>query len=314
MANKKNAHGQAALMQLRDLLSSYRQAARSEREKGDYFERVVRVFLENDDTQKQYYSAVVPFGDWAKQQGWSETDTGIDLVATLADGSGYAAIQCKFYAPEHSIQKPDIDSFISASSNDLFTRLIIADTTQKEFGKNARETLDKLSKEWNRIGITELEASRIDWSQFLRTGNISLAPKKQLRDHQRDALKAVTEGLAEADRGKLIMACGTGKTFTGLRIAEAMAGPGKRVLFMVPSLALMSQTVREWRNDSQQEFTAFSACSDTKVGRNADADSLELNVHDLAFPATTDPGKIARQVAMAPADRMVVVFSTYHSV
>ena len=99
----------------------------------------------------------------------------------------------------------------------------------------------------------------------------------------------MTEGLAEADRGKLIMACGTGKTFTGLRIAEALAGPGKRVLFMVPSLALMSQTVREWSNDRQQEFTAFSACSDVRIGRNADADSLDLNVHDLAFPATTDP-------------------------
>lgn len=301
-------------MQLRDLLDSYRQAARSEREKGDYFERVVRVFLEHDDAQKQYYSAVVPFAQWAKEQGWSKADTGIDLVATLADGSGYAAIQCKFYAPNHTIQKPDIDSFISAASNDLFTRLIIADTTQKEFGKNASGTLDKLSKDWNRISISELEASRIDWSQFLRTGTVSLALKKELRPHQRDALKAVTEGLAQADRGKLIMACGTGKTFTGLRIAEALAGPGKRVLFMVPSLALMSQTVREWSNDRQQEFTAFSACSDVRIGRNADADSLDLNVHDLAFPATTDPQKLAQQVAAAPPDRMTVVFSTYHSI
>ncbi len=301
-------------MQLQELLNAYRESARSEREKGDYFERLVRVFLENDDTQKQYYSEVVPFADWAKAQGWSKTDTGIDLVATLADGSGYVAIQCKFYAPSHSIQKPDIDSFISAASNDLFTRLIIADTTRKEFGRNASETLDKLSKDWNRIGINELEASRIDWSQFIRTGTISLAPKKQLRDHQRDALKEVMDGLAEADRGKLIMACGTGKTFTGLRIAETMAGKGKRVLFMVPSLALMSQTVREWKNDCQEDFTAFSACSDTKVGRNADADSLDLNVHDLAFPATTDPERLARQVNDAPADKMTVVFSTYHSI
>lgn len=301
-------------MQLQELLNAYRESARSEREKGDYFERLVRVFLENDDTQKQYYSEVVPFADWAKAQGWNRTDTGVDLVATLADGSGYAAIQCKFYAPNHSIQKPDIDSFISAASNDLFTRLIIADTTRKEFGRNASETLDKLSKDWNRIGINELEASRIDWSQFIRTGTISLAPKKQLRDHQGDALKEVMDGLAEADRGKLIMACGTGKTFTGLRIAETMAGEGKRVLFMVPSLALMSQTVREWKNDCQTDFTAFSACSDTKVGRNADADSLDLNVHDLAFPATTDPERLARQVNDAAADRMTVVFSTYHSI
>ena len=75
-------------MQLRDLLDTYRQAARDETEKGSYFERVVRVFLENDDIQKQYYSAVVPFAEWAKAQGWKKTDTGIDLVATMADGSG----------------------------------------------------------------------------------------------------------------------------------------------------------------------------------------------------------------------------------
>jgi len=301
-------------MQLQDLLESYRAASTSEREKGDYFERLVRVFLTHDDIQKQHYSEVVPFADWAKAQGWSNADTGIDLVATLADGSGYAAIQCKFYAPSHVIQKPDIDSFISAASNDLFTRLIIADTTQKDFGRNTKETLDKLSKDWNRIGISDLEASRIDWSQFLRTGKVSLAAKKELRDHQRDALKAVTEGLTEADRGKLIMACGTGKTFTGLRIAEAMTGPGKLVLFMVPSLALMSQTVREWKNDCQDDFTAFSACSDTKVGRNADADSLDLNIHDLAFPATTDPEKLVRQVKDADSTKMTVVFSTYHSI
>ena len=301
-------------MQLQDLLNSYRAASQSEREKGDYFERLVRVFLENDDTQKQYYSAVVPFVDWAKAQGWRGADTGIDLVATLADGSGYAAIQCKFYAPDHSIQKPDIDSFISAASNDLFVRLIIADTTQKDFGKNAKETLDKLSKDWNRISINELEASRIDWSLFIRTGTVSLAPKKVLRDHQIEALGAVVDRFQDADRGKLIMACGTGKTFTGLRIAETVGGAGKLVLFMVPSLALMSQTVREWKNDCQEEFTAFSACSDTKVGRKADADSLDLNVHDLAFPATTDPERLARQVKDASAEKMTVVFSTYHSI
>ncbi len=314
MSVLKKFLGQADIMQLRDLLNSYREAAKSEHEKGVYFERVVRVFLENDDAQKQYYSAVVPFAEWAKARGWTKVDTGIDLVATLSDGSGYAAIQCKFYAPDHTIGKPDIDSFISAASNDLFTRLIIVDTTQKDFGKNAEDTLDKLSKDWLRIGLSELEASRIDWSQFLRTGTISLAPKKTLRDHQRDALRAVTEGLADADRGKMIMACGTGKTFTALRIAEAMAGPGKRVLFMVPSLALMSQTVREWSNDREQEFTAFSACSDVRIGRYADPDSLDLNVHDLAFPATTDPQKLSQQVAAAPGDRMTVVFSTYHSI
>lgn len=301
-------------MQLQDMLDTFREASQSEREKGDYFERLVRVFLLNDDIQKQFYEEVVPFSEWAEAHGWSKTDTGIDLVGKLIDGSGYVAIQCKFYAPHYSIQKPDIDSFISAASNDHFTRLVIADTTRKEFGKNARETLDKLSKDWNRIGINDLETSRIDWSLFTRTGTVSLAPKKELRDHQRDALAAVMQGLEEADRGKMIMACGTGKTFTALRIAEEMAGKGKRVLFMVPSLALMSQTVREWKNDCREDFLAFSACSDKKVGRRMDADSLDLNIHDLAFPATTDPHKIAEQVNNADEEKMTIVFSTYHSI
>ena len=295
-------------------MNAYHASARTEREKGEYFERLARVFLENDDTQKQYYSVVVPFAEWAASHGWSSADIGIDLVATLADGSGFAAIQCKFHAPDHSIQKPDIDSFISAASNERFTRLTIVDTTRKNFGRNAKSTLDKLSKDWNRIGINELEASRIDWSRFIHTGKVGLAPKKTIRDHQREALAAVADGLGKADRGKLIMACGTGKTFTALRIAETLAGNGKRVLFMVPSLALMSQTVREWKNDCQEDFTAFSACSDAKVGRRVDPDSLDLNVHDLAFPATTDPEKIAKQVNDARSERMTVVFSTYHSI
>lgn len=301
-------------MKIGEILDGFRAASRSEREKGDYFEDLVRLFLKNDNTQKQYYSEVWRFSDWASQNGWKGNDTGIDLVAELSDGSGFAAIQCKFYAPNHTIQKPDIDSFISAASNDTFARLVIVDTTLKDFGKNASDTLKNLSKDWNRIGISDLEASPIDWAQFFRTGNIATGPKKELREHQQEALEAVQNGLEAADRGKLIMACGTGKTFTGLRIAETIAGRGKLVLFMVPSLALMAQTVTEWKNDCQTDFTAFSACSDSKVGQRKDADSLDLNVHDLAFPATTDAAKLASQVASAPSERMTVVFSTYHSI
>ncbi len=190
------------------------------------------------------------------------------------------------------------------------------DTTAKGINATARKTLDALKpKTWNRIGLADIGNSRIDWSRFLRTGKVSLAPKKEPRPHQIDALKAVGDGLAGADRGRMVMACGTGKTFTALRIAEDMAGAGKRVLYMVPSLALMQQTVREWKNDCREDFTAFSACSDRKVGtRKADPDGLDLNVHDLAFPATTDAGKLAEQIAGADPGRMTVVFSTYHSI
>ena len=119
-------------MQILKILDEYRANSTSEREKGENFERLIKVFFENDDIQKQYYSKVQAYGAWAKENGWSETDIGIDLVAELSDGSGYAAIQCKFYETSHSIQKTDIDSFISAASNDIFSQLILVDTTQKE--------------------------------------------------------------------------------------------------------------------------------------------------------------------------------------
>ena len=299
---------------LRDLLQAYRAEARTEREKGDYFERLVRIFLTHDATQRQFHSEVLPFADWAKTWGWSGDDTGIDLVATLADGSGLAAVQCKFHDADHTIRKPDLDSFISAAANDAFTRLVIVDTTRRGFGPKAQKTLDRLSKDWNRIGLSDLEASRIDWSLFLKDGTVRLDPQKELRNHQREALDAVVGKLAHADRGKLIMACGTGKTFTALRIAESMAGAGGRVLYMVPSLALMSQTVREWSNDASLDIAAFSACSDARVGRRTDPDGLGLNRHDLAFPATTDPARLAEAVRAVPPGRMTVVFSTYHSI
>ena len=264
--------------------------------------------------QRQTYSKVWSYTDWAQEHNWHGNDTGIDLVAEMADGTGLAAIQCKFYSLGHTIQKTDIDTFISAASNDIFRRLVIVDTTNTEFGRNANVTLNTISKEWNRIQLSHIAESPIDWRQFFRTGDLILSPKKELRDHQKDALNAVVGGLQKADRGKLIMACGTGKTFTGLKIAETIAGKGKCVLFMVPSLALMSQTVTEWKNDCETDFTAFSACSDVQVGKRRDADSLDLNIHDLAFPATTDPARLAQQVLKAADDKMTVVFSTYHSI
>ena len=310
---------------LHNILEAQRDAARSEREKGDFFERLVRIYLLHDPLQKQFYSDVVPFAQWAEDSGWNKTDIGIDLVATLADGSGYAAIQCKFRVPGQSIGKPEIDSFISAAANDTFTRLIIVDTTGGAFGANAQETLDNLSKDWNRIGIEDLEDSRIDWSLFINTDKVALAPAKEPFDHQIEALDAVVEALATADRGKMIMACGTGKTFTALLIAQRLAGRGRLVLYMVPSLALMSQTVAAWKNDSGEDFTAFAVCSDTRVGKRTDPDRVDLTIHDLAFPATTDAAKLARQVHHASAGTgrrdnppdmpdMTVVFATYHSI
>ena len=300
---------------LAGILEQLRLRSQSEFEKGEYFERLVKVFLEHDALQGQGYDKVWFFKDWAVERGLPSNDTGIDLVARHADGSGYCAIQCKFYASDASISKKHIDSFVSAASTKDFVSLVIVDTTLKNFSSNLTAMLDNLDKDWHRIALADLEKSRIDWSSYFRDSTIKLNEPKTLRDHQREALEAVKIGLADADRGKLVMACGTGKTFTGLKIAEELGGKGKLILYMVPSLALMSQTVREWKNDSEDDFLAFSVCSDVKVGkRESDGDAIQFTVHDLAFPATTNAAKIAQQVEDSDSEKMIVVFSTYQSI
>ncbi|MEP4150640.1 MAG: DEAD/DEAH box helicase family protein, partial [Lentilitoribacter sp.] len=265
--------------------------------------------------QGQDYDKIWLFKDWAKERGFPSNDTGIDLVAQHADGSGFCAIQCKFYASDASINKKHIDSFVSAASTKDFVSLVIVDTTLKDFSTNLKSMLDNLDKAWHRIALADLEKSRIDWSTYFRNRTVKLEDPKTLRDYQREAIDKVRAGLETADRGKLIMACGTGKTFMGLKVAEELGGKGKLVLYMVPSLALMSQTVREWKNDCADDFLAFSVCSDVKVGkRESDGDAIQFTVHDLAFPATTDATKISQQVQDADREKMVVVFSTYQSI
>ncbi|WP_208442532.1 restriction endonuclease, partial [Bartonella raoultii] len=224
-------------------------------------------------------------------------DTGIDLVAKLRHEDGFAAIQCKFYDAAYRIKKADIDSFISASGKKPFKRRVIIDSTITAWTDNAETMIRGQNIPVIRIGLSDLQQSPIRWEVFAAKEKIVLEDKKKLRPHQQEALRFVRAGLMEADRGKLIMACGSGKTFTSLKIAEDLAGAGKFVLFLVPSLALMSQTVREWTTDAEIGLCSFAVCSDTQVGkrRKNTHDIAEIDVFDLAFPATTDAAKFAEQ-------------------
>jgi len=157
----------------------------------------------------------------------------------------------------------------------------------------------------------------IDWSKYQPDTVIQTKQKNQPRPHQQNAIKAVKAGLADASRGTLLMACGTGKTFTSLKIAEELAGANKRVLFLVPSLSLLSQTLTEWTHHSQVPLHSFAVCSDSDVGkkRKADDDKVQTFTHELRYPATTDAKRLAEEVAKRhDAEHMSVVFSTYHSI
>ncbi len=301
---------------LDDLLRSYRDSASTAREKGTYLERLACAFLTTDPVQAEEYAEVLPWSDWAAQHGWNGKDIGIDLVAKLQNEDGFAAIQCKFYGAQHRIQKADIDSFISASGKAPFVRRVVIDTTEVPWGANAEEMIAGQSIPVVRLSLTHLRESPIDWTIFGIRGEVVLSAKKSLRPHQIEALEAVRTGLSDADRGKLIMACGTGKTFTSLKIAEDLVGKGGRVLFMVPSLALMSQTVREWTNDTATPLRSFAVCSDAQVGKRrvSNDDAAEIEAHDLAFPATTNPGRLVEKAAQDDPERITVVFSTYQSI
>ena len=299
---------------LRSLLDTYRAEAATEYDKGVAFEKLMTVWLVTDPVQVQRFQRVQRWPDWAREhvQGG---DTGVDLVGTRHDGK-LVAIQCKFFDSHYSIQKRDIDSFISASGKQPFAERLYIETTEAPWSSNAEDMLRDQAVPITCIGLQQLEESPVDWSAFAGSGELTRPEPKQLRPDQDEALAAVRAGLETAARGKLIMACGTGKTLTSLRIAEALVGRGGYVLYLVPSLALMAQSISEWCADATLPLTAFAVCSDTQVGkrRKNRNDVAELEVTDLAFPATTDASSLTQAVVASSEDTMRVVFATYQSI
>lgn len=307
------------------LLDQYRKLSDSERLKGNFFEQLVRQYLLLDSQMRTQFSEVYLWKDWPGNQGLP--DTGIDLVAIQGgqggEESGVVAIQCKFFASTYRIQKKDIDSFLSESGKNPYIRRIVVETTGTAWSLHAEQAIVDQQIPVMRIGLTDLRNSDIDWASYQLSEpdqDASLQERKSPRDHQVSAITDVFKGFEQSDRGTLVMACGTGKTFTSLRIAERLAnelGGSARVLFMVPSLSLMSQTLREWASECSIGFEAWSVCSDTKVNRKrvTNNDIADMAVVDLKTPPTTDPRKLATSLHQhGDDDGLQVVFATYQSI
>lgn len=300
------------------LLDEYRARAKSEREKGTLFEELTRQFLLHDARFAHQFKEIYLWGEWPERR---TGDTGIDLVAIpVRDGEGPVAIQCKFYALGHRIQKADIDSFLSASGKEPFGRRIVVDTSGAPWGKNAQDAIEGQQIPVSRITLADLRDSDIDWRTY--SLGSTQAPKtrerKVPRDHQVRARSAVMAGFEEHDRGTMVMACGTGKTFTALTIAREFVekeGGTARILFAVPSLALLKQTLDDWAAEADGAFTAWAVCSDTKVSSSARNDTAEESAVDLPIPATTDGQRLADSLnANNATEGLQVVFATYQSI
>ncbi|HZK31390.1 MAG TPA: DEAD/DEAH box helicase family protein, partial [Corynebacterium sp.] len=251
-------------------------------------------------------------------------DTGIDLVARRRDDARWTAIQCKFYRPDTPLPKGELDSFFELSGRSFrtengtesFANRLIISTTDK-WSANAEAMLDNQLIPTNRIGLGAIGDSPINWDIAYPGSELSINLERREpftpRPHQDTAITQTLTGFERHDRGKLIMACGTGKTFTALRLAERMAennGNRARVLFLVPSIALLSQTLKEWTAQAQLDLRSYAVCSDTKVSRGAE----DIAAYDLEVPVSTNGQDIAQRLEHRKrAAGLTVVFSTYQS-
>ena len=292
-------------------LNYIRENANTQYGKGRLFERLIRSYLLEDPFYQKRFSEVYLWSEWAElRPEFDGVDIGIDLVAQERDG-GYCAIQCKCYAENTRIAKKHLDTFISASAREPFTARMFVDTGS-DWSANLYRTLDGLQPPCQRISAADLASRPVKWPDLSVEEAEQLDYQHEtfsLREHQQEALDDVITGFGDADRGKLIMACGTGKTFTALRIAEHIAGVGGRVLYLVPSIGLFSQAMREWAEQQDVPHSYIGICSDTRAGKTAeDASILELEI-----PVTTDHADISEALQKTDDTTMQVVFCTYHS-
>ena len=294
-------------------LDHIRETAQSERKKGDLFEQLMQKYFTEDPDYKDQFSEVYLWKDWAATRTeFDGTDIGVDLVAQKHDG-GFCAIQCKCYAPETRISMGDLNSFLSTASLPAFadnTRFLV--NTGGELGPNALRLVEPLGDKFRVIRFSDLESSPFDWPDLSLQDPEQLTYKQRrfhLKDHQKEAFDDVINGFKESDRGKLIMACGTGKTFTALKIAEAIAGTEGRVLYLVPSIGLLSQAMREWSDQRGVPHSYIGICSDKHAG----AATEDASIQELKIPVTTDPLSISHTLQNLDTGKMTVVFCTYQS-
>ncbi|MGO3089956.1 MAG: DEAD/DEAH box helicase [Galactobacter sp.] len=291
----------------------------NEHDKGVKFERMLKRFLQLDPKFAEEFSNVWLWDEWPGRTG---RDTGVDLVAQDRATGELTAIQAKFYDPSRPLQKSAVDSFFTQLGTKDFSQGLIVHTAGG-ISPNLDAALKTQTKETQLFGLDGFEDSSIDWSlfDFDKPDDLAKAQHKHPRGYQREAIEAVKQGFELHDRGKLIMACGTGKTFTSLRLMEDLVPHGGTVLFLVPSIALLQQTLNEWTAQAESTIRPFAVCSDTSVGRKSANE--DMRAHELGFPATTDADKLVQRFHLAnqghaastdEAKTINVVFSTYQSI
>lgn len=304
-----------------NLVHQINELAETQRDRGTYFEYLAHAYFQNEPTYQNEFKNVWMLADVPEEFGIPKVDLGVDLVAEKFTGE-LVAIQAKFY--NHSIQKSNIDSFLGELGKDYYESGIIVASTDK-WGKNAEKALADRS-DVIRIGLSDLRNSQIDWSKFSFESPevVAVKAKKKLRYYQESAIQSALNHFTENDRGQLIMAPGTGKTFTSLKIAEAMARDASKeqytILYLVPSIQLLTQTLRGWNNDTEMTMSSMAVTSDRNASRGSvkqDESNLTIKASDIGYPATTSSKKVVEnylELMTRPKKELLVVFGTYQSI
>ncbi len=288
------------------------------RHKGSLFEKISKQFLQEHDSANEYESIDL-WNDW-KLRG-KEGDRGIDIVIQTTSKE-YIAVQCKFH--QDNISLNDISTFLTQLQSGVgevrFKKGIIISTSH--LTSNALKAIEQIRSTGMGIDIDEITEedfiySRIDWEKFdpMQTQDeLPLRDKKKPRSHQTEAIEETKKYFSDPKnaRGKLIMACGTGKTYTSLKIMEAL--DPKIMLFLAPSIALLSQTFREYAQEKSEPFYASIVCSDDKVGKSKDEDNDDINFSELPIKPSTRLEDILSTYEKAQKEnKRFIIFSTYQS-
>ena len=231
-------------------------------------------------------------------------DKGVDGVIETLDGR-LITYQVKFRTGRPTLNWDDLGNFYGLSRQADDTLLFT----------NCDDFIEEV-KDQGSITISGSYLDQITLENLQRAiipSVVEESPKAVITPdpHQERAIADSVQHFELNDRGQYISACGTGKTFTSFWIGKALRA--NTILYLVPSLALVKQTIGEWLKLSETPFPFISVCSDIKTARKGDTDELVITQSDLPFAVTTQPEEINDWVKATENFDFRVVFATYDS-
>jgi predicted helicase len=214
----------------------------TEQERGEAFELFCKPFFLLDPVfqfKEVYRQSEIP-PSLLKKLGYPVSqDIGIDGIGVTEDGKLFA-YQAKFRSDRNSTPTLRELSTFFTMSDKADWRITITNANKLPSSIDDRLRQSRvLADRLDGLDADIFERIRI----YLKEQSVSPPKKKSPNRTQQEAISEAMTYFESNKRGQLILPCGTGKTLVAMWIAEKFGG--KHILVMLPSLALLSQTLRE---------------------------------------------------------------------